>query len=363
MSSNANATFRGHYYDGLTALSRRVIVRLSTNMLVISDADGVVTNWTYVGLTAPEPVSARKTTRLAHEEAKSARLVVEDPLFVPGVLSRAPQLSRAAAHKRSLVIASLCFLVALAMLATGYVVVSVAPQFVARLMPDSWRTSLGEQVEQQMVAGTPQCSTPEGLEAIAALEDRLSVGAALEETFTIKVYAFDFINAFALPGGTIVLSGELLQTQSSADAIAGVLAHEFGHILERDSETTLVRLLGISAITEAAFAGSSQMGSLVGDAAAFLTLMSYSRDAERRADEHAVELLEQAQIDYAGLLSFFEYVNETEDGAEESTLTALASSHPGLSERIESLKQVEPWPSHPALDEEQWAALQAICND
>lgn len=95
-------------------------------------------------------------------------------------------------------------------------------------------------------------------------------------------------NAFALPGGRIVVTDDLAILAGSDDAILGVLAHELGHVQQRH----LLRRLISSAVVGAAIT------LLVGDASGILTALpatladlTYSRDMEREADRYAIELL------------------------------------------------------------------------
>jgi Zn-dependent protease with chaperone function len=367
MYSDANATFPGHFYDGQSAMAHKVIVRFSTNMLVLSDADGVVATWTYVGLIAPEPVAPNKSTRLSHADSPSARLVVDDPAFAEGVLGRATHLSVRERRTRNIKIVAACFAAAVILVGIGYVVFNSAPRLIAGVIPDGWRTRIGAQTEQIVVAGSRLCTAAEGQEAIDVLRQLLAVAEASELTPRISVYDIPMNNAFALPGGTIIVSREMIETAESADAIAGVLAHEYGHVIERDPETQLVRALGLSLVVDTFLGNGSSIGEAIGSAAGFLTLMRYSRAAERRADEHAVSLMQLAGIDPSGLVGFFHSVQDqefaTEDGSTIDTLIELTSSHPGLEERIGALEDLDPWPATPALTAEQWNDLQHICDE
>lgn len=119
-------------------------------------------------------------------------------------------------------------------------------------------------------------------------------------------------NAFALPGGVIVITDELIdlaeQEQELAEPIVlGVLAHEYGHVKHRHSVKHLVSASMLSMAT----------GALWGDYSGALALVplivgqaGYSRDAERQADEESVRLLHAAGISTLGMARFFVAVNE-----------------------------------------------------
>src|SRR5437764_872761 len=97
-------------------------------------------------------------------------------------------------------------------------------------------------------------------------------------------------NAFALPGGRVyVLSGLLAQAQSP-DELAGVLAHEFGHVVHRDGVRRLIRDGGTSFLVGLMFGDVSGSGAVLMAGRALLSA-SYSRDDERRADAFAITVL------------------------------------------------------------------------
>lgn len=117
-------------------------------------------------------------------------------------------------------------------------------------------------------------------------------------------------NAFALPGGAIVMTDELVELlDDQPDAIVGVLAHELGHVQHRHGLDLMVRASLVSAL----------VGVVLGDASGFLATVpatlatqSYSRDAERQADAHSALLLHRSGIPPAVMAVFFERLLEEE---------------------------------------------------
>jgi Zn-dependent protease with chaperone function len=153
-------------------------------------------------------------------------------------------------------------------------------------------------------------------------------------------------NAFALPGGAIVMTDELVEMlEDEPDAIVGVLAHELGHVLHRDGVDMLVRSSLVSAL----------IGVVLGDASTFLATVpatlatqSYSRDAERRADAYAAQALHQAGLSPSVMALFFERILEAEGGdptdGESQTLPISIASHPDHAERIRFFREWAPRP-------------------
>ncbi len=119
-----------------------------------------------------------------------------------------------------------------------------------------------------------------------------------------------------------MLTRGLIAKADSPDEVAGVLAHEMGHGIEMHPETALVRALGLSAAAELMLGGS---GGTLANIGIVLAQLSYTRDAERNADRHALEILKGAGVSAQGLAEFFTRVTKLE---EDEIGIATAYRHP-----------------------------------
>lgn len=143
-------------------------------------------------------------------------------------------------------------------------------------------------------------------------------------------------NAFALPGGTIVLLDELVTTAGNDDdMVLGVLGHEMGHVVHRDGMRQLVQTSALGVVAAAAF----------GDYASFVTMapvlllnMGYSRGAEHQADVYSVRFMRAAGISPQAMVRFFERMqalsHEKGAASRPSRLGIAFSSHPATVDRI-----------------------------
>ena len=122
--------------------------------------------------------------------------------------------------------------------------------------------------------------------------------------FTFTVLDSDVINAFALPGGYVYISRGLLALANTEAEIAGVLAHEIGHVTARHSaqrySSTVVAGLGTALLGVVAGGGVAQLGQQ--GAAAYL--QSYSRDQEFEADTLGVRYLARTGYETGSMASF-----------------------------------------------------------
>jgi Zn-dependent protease with chaperone function len=167
---------------------------------------------------------------------------------------------------------------------------------------------------------------------------RLTTGFAKSGyQFRVLVVESEAPNAFALPGGTILVTTGITNLIDRSEELAGVLAHEIGHVVRRHSvqaQYGSVGLLKLLANTSGENAGAS-----TGLAAGSLVLLnqSHSRDHEREADRFAVELLVQAGIDPHGLHGFLKNLMSVEGPGGGSRLGRALSSHPATAERLRYL--------------------------
>lgn len=162
------------------------------------------------------------------------------------------------------------------------------------------------------------------------------------------------VNAFAMPGGYVVVYTGLLKAADNAEEVAGVLAHEVQHVERRHALRNLIHDLGWRALMALALGDAS--GSVWADAAGRLIGLSYSRDLEREADLGGLKALRQAALPAGGMLSFFEKLARREGPG-----IALLASHPATEERLTSLRRAiaaqGPYPAK-AIDQD-WARLRA----
>lgn len=136
-------------------------------------------------------------------------------------------------------------------------------------------------------------------------------------------------NAFALPGGTVVMTDELVKLVAADEqVINGVLAHELGHVRHRDG---MRMLLQASAVGVLASAVLGDFSSLLAAVPVVLGQAAYSRDAERRADAEAARMLQAAGVSPAVMVVFFEKVASVSG---DNRLGIAIASHPADAERV-----------------------------
>jgi Zn-dependent protease with chaperone function len=220
-----------------------------------------------------------------------------------------------------------------------------------------------------LVENARRCTTPAGEHAKAAMIAVLAESNAGLPPISMEVYDMALVNAFAAPGGKIIFTRGILDKADKPEEIAGVLAHEIGHVAHRHPEAQLVRLTGIQVLTS--LVSGSNGGDFTSSVAALATLLRYSREAEREADAYARDVMGKAKVDPMGLRIFFEKMLKDEKGSSTSSSQPTAldklgnvfSTHPGTEDRI---KQIKPLPTGEipveVLSPADWQALKTICG-
>jgi predicted Zn-dependent protease len=144
-------------------------------------------------------------------------------------------------------------------------------------------------------------------------------------------------NAFALPGGTIVVTDALIQLAKSPDEVLAVLAHEIGHVERRHTLRNIVQGSLTAVIVATLTADANSLGIAIAGLPALLVQASYSREFETEADTFAFELLKRHDISPDAFARIMERMMK-KAGEEERNLGFL-SSHPPSPQRIQNARR------------------------
>lgn len=351
------------FSDGHAVAARPVTLEFADDGLIFEGIGVVRQFWPYGALETVNRQAARFPLRVTSSVIPGARLDITDASAADRLTALAPQLLRkpgfpgAASAFRW--VAGLVAAVAL----TGYIVLQFAPPYIAFMLPDSWRTSVGQRTEAEMTRGARACTGAAGRDALAIIAARLAAAEPGMPPLTITVYDIPVMNAFAMPGERIFLTSELIRRATRPEQVAGVLAHEVGHILKRHPEAGILRATGLQLLI-GALTGGSNAG--IASAAGLAAVLRYSRAAESEADAIALDLMTRSAIDTLALKEFFEILLKEEGKPSTglwNSLGSALSTHPGTQERIDKIKPLpDGITAIPVLNDTQWQGLRTICN-
>jgi Zn-dependent protease with chaperone function len=205
---------------------------------------------------------------------------------------------------------------------------------VAERIPIEQEVSLGEQAFAAMRGSLQFQQNGPAYDAVQTLGQRLTQGSKYRYQF--HVVKDPAINAFAMPGGIVVVNSGLIEATRRAEELAGVLAHEVQHVEQRHSLQAVIKDLGLRGLWLLA---TGDIGSgLTGRAILELQTLSFSRDAELQADAVGFGKLVDAGIDPSGMSDFFTVLAKEEAG---KAPPPLLSTHPASAAREAALRARE----------------------
>jgi predicted Zn-dependent protease len=356
--------FKGSFSDGQTAARRDVDVSVGGEFLTIKFESGVREKWQLSAVDVVEEAYPSQPVRLTYERASEARLTIDDAAFLEALAQIAPHIARRASKRRGLWRGTAIGL-ACAITTVGLVVFVVPwlSTFSAAFVPQEWESEIGDRVVEQLAmisgaGGAIYCEDVDGTAALRRMTDRMSEHLDIPYPLRIRVVASPMVNAFAAPGGNIAVMAGLIKKAETPDEVAGVLAHEIGHVLERHPTEGMIKQFGLGVILEAISGGVLGSDTMSGVAGTLIAL-SYNRESETEADRAAVRILNDAGISRRGLVRFFERLRQQESKGVK--VPAFLSSHP-LSEEREANLRAGADAGDAAMSEEDWRAFKRICD-
>lgn len=236
-----------------------------------------------------------------------------------------------------------------------------------RQVPLSWETALAQRALQQLDDGylkpsklpaERQAQLQQRFQALAgSIEPGLKRYAGYAPPLSLAFRLGLGANAFALPGGAIVMTDGLVEAAAkrglSDDALIGVLAHELGHVMHRHT-TRMVVEQGVLNIGLGLALGD--VSTVVSMGSSLLTGLAYRRSHETEADCFGLALMQKAQLPTVPMAELLlgidgeqEEKQQPQSGTSSTTrtrdaasgLASLLSSHPATRERAERLKRGE----------------------
>ena len=340
------------FFDGERAAAHDVTPQLTADALLLRTADGsVLATWPVGQIVAIEAPDSRGAVTLARD-GQPARLIVNDAALLRSLAEAGVRMRRGRAwrtwHWVALVGGSVAGLVAAALL------LDAMPRLAAPLIPAAWENRFGDLVEAVLLHNRRTCAGAAGQRALEKLVARLRAASGIEPAVRIAVLDDPMVNALTLPGGRVLVMRGLIDKAQDGAELAGVIAHELGHVAHRDPTTLLLRQLGIGFI--AASLGWNDALANAGGIAQDLMTLSYSRRAETAADAAGEAYLNRAGLRADGLGRFFAHVEAT---AGHGPIALLATHPPTEERRAHATRSTD---GAAPLSEAEWAAVRGMCH-
>jgi Zn-dependent protease with chaperone function len=246
-----------------------------------------------------------------------------------------------------------------ATLGLGVFALTGLPRLLAAAIPVAWEQRLGQPAEAMMTASETRCAGKDGQAALERLVERLRAAGRIELPVTISVLDARLVNAFTLPGGHVLVMRGLIDHASDGPMLAGVIAHELGHVAHRDSTTLMLRAMGLSILLHLTGFGDADGSATAG--ASNLMNLAYTRAAEAAADDTAIDLLTKAGLRADGLSRFFARMEQRADAPDgvEPALDWFAT-HPSSRSRRE--RTARPETGEAPFTDAEWQSIRTMCD-
>jgi predicted Zn-dependent protease len=225
-----------------------------------------------------------------------------------------------------------CFLLASILLIYFFMLPWIADR-AAMNFPKEQEIALGAELKKQYLL-SERIDTQQ-TRLLNEFASKLDLGNDFPADYT--VVDADIVNAYALPGGPIVVYAGIIRKMQTPEELAGILAHERSHVLRHHSTRSIFQNVS----------GVLLLNLVLGDASSFINLiaqngqqiqqLSYSRELELEADREGLQLLLKNNINPDGMLSLLEKLKDENSG---SIIPEFLSTHPLPDSRIEALKKL-----------------------
>ena len=362
------------YFDGLSAQRRQVFVSLDveSQRLTIHDHLGADLDiWPLETLRQMrDDAGAGMVLCSGAVDPGEARVILANARAIAAIKASCPNLTKATVTPRTL--GKIVAWVGASAAAVALMVFVIVPALAGQLavfIPPERETRVGtavlRHIERLLLdkdAGDWRCTNPKGQMALEQMAQALQQGQEFPYAIQVGVVDHAMINAFALPGGHIIVMRGLIDMAETSDQLAAVLAHELGHVAQRDPIEQALRAAGRAGLLSLVL-GDATGGAALALAGEALISAKNSRDVEARADDFALAQMRKAGVSPEALAEFFELLLE-EMGNSALDLGWISSHPPSAARAAHARAAVQLERDYKkTVSPEQWQAIQQICAE
>lgn len=332
---------RGHFYHGIKPVAQRVDIYLEEGALRLRFQDSSARPdviWE-IGQIIPDQMGNDNRLILSYGKSNDKQhleLLDEDALVV--LKMKYPAVKWVIGSRknslRSVLVIGISAISILGLLIAGYVY--LMPKLADRLassVPMEWEMELAAKMKPELIK--PALIDTGKSELLDSFFSTMNV----KTEYGIQLYVLkdSIVNAFAIPGGTIVVYQGLLDRVESYESLAGLLGHEFTHIAKRHSLKSMLRSVSSYILLAMVFGDLTGISGVLLENANSIQNLNYSRTFEREADAEAVRILEERRISLDGMLHLFEVF--LKEGSQGIKIPEFLSTHPVTDDRIDFVKK------------------------
>ena len=362
------------FTDGQVA--RGHVVTISTNLdgrsLEIRDDTGrLLASWILADIRQVSDPGGHSITLYLKDDPSEARLHLTRPGDIDALRDIAPNLN--ATDMTGRLWTKVFVWAGAAAFAFWLMIFVIVPALAGRLavlIPVEREVALGHIVFKQIESFLGDddthwtCTAPKGQAALDKMGRALMGDQTLPYPLQISAVNHEMFNAFALPGGQVVFMRGLLERAETPEQVAGVLAHEIGHVANRDPMRSTLQAAGTAGLV------SLLIGDMTGGAGLAMVTeytinASHTRKAESRADAYALDRMQDANISPQAFAEFFEILMAEVEAENYPEILDWVSTHPASETRAE-LARAEHDHDHDygrIITNDEWHAIKTMCKN
>ena len=269
--------------------------------------------------------------------------LLKEPILLGTPATRSQVQSIQGNRRTGMAIAGTIILLVLGSFAGLFLAKGTIAHSIAKKLPPDIEEKLGESAYSQISLGAKRIHDPEIQEQLHQLLAPL-MAAIPEDRYEFQFHIFDNkeLNAFAMPGGFVVIHSGLLLEVDQPEEILGVLAHEIAHVTEQHSVRNIIESTGLLLVVQTFFGDMTGLAAIMTDGGAQLLQKSFSRTFEEDADDVGLQFLANANINPEGLIGLLQLLMEEQNKTiygKAMDKMAWLSTHPTTDDRIQTLRK------------------------
>ena len=335
-------TLEGHYFDGARPVAVPARLDFDDRKVKLTAervADSVTEEFTADQLNISPRIGASERFI---DLPNGGQFLCADHAFLDRLPQESPSEGLVAWLEQRWRVALGCVVVIFAMLLSGYVFgLPAAARYLSARIPFRTEAALGAEAISWLddngwlnpthLASDKQKEIDQGFEGLFR-------GLPFEEHYHLHFRSSRFMgpNAFALPGGSIVITDKMIETAATTEEVMAVLAHEIAHVEQRHTLRNIMQSSAIGLIAATVTADAATLSGAVAGLPAMLAQTKYSRRFEAEADDYAFKLLKQKGYSPNAFADLMERLSK--EHPQRSGPMTWISTHPATSRRVEKAR-------------------------
>ncbi|MHA4845301.1 M48 family metallopeptidase [Flavitalea antarctica] len=334
-------TFKAIYHDELNHFyNAEIFISQVTLTMRYRNEHGqlIDRNWLGEDIISLEEGELQSTLYYTNESGKTEKLVMRDRVLVDEIKRQfrhrrfAGKKLHYSTGKTSYRVAALLLIILLIVGCIYFFFVPWLGERIAVRFSKEKEINLGEQMYRSIISNSKVDRHK------TAVLNRFYKELNYDISYPVKITVIqsDEVNAFAVPGGNIVVYDGILEGMKTPGQLAALLGHEASHIELRHSLRNIFRSMARKMFLLVILGGDAGIAGYVADRADNLKGLQYSRELETEADNNGINLMKGSGVNPKGMLQLMELLAKEADGRETSS---LLSTHPVFRIRIKNIRQ------------------------